>query len=193
MTIDSIKNDIINHSDQTEFTSKGWKPLFDVSRSTKILIIGQAPGIKTQEKNLLWMDQSGKKLRSWLGVDEKTFYDNKLFGQMPMDFYFPGKSKSGDKPPRKDFASMWHPKLLSLMPNVKLIILIGQYSQSYYLGKDFNQNLTQTVKSYNQYLPKYFPLPHPSPLNLFWLKKNPWFETDVLPVLQQMIQEILHS
>lgn len=193
MTIESIRHDIINDPNQTLFTNKGWMPLFDVSTSSKILIIGQAPGLKTQEKNLPWMDQSGKKLRSWLGIDESTFYDNTIFGQIPMDFYFPGKAKTGDKPPRKDFAPTWHPKLLSLLPNVKLIILIGQYSQHYYLGEAFNKNLTQTVKSFNLYLPKCFPLPHPSPLNHFWLKKNPWFETDVLPKLKVMVHDIINS
>lgn len=191
MTIEHIRDEIMRHPDQIEYTKKGWKPLFDVSVQSKILIIGQAPGIKTQEKNIAWQDLSGMRLRQWLGVDEKTFYDNTIFGQLPMDFYFPGKAKTGDKPPRKDFAPMWHPKILALLKDVQLIILIGNYSQKYYLGENAKKNLTETVASYQSYLPKYIPLPHPSPLNVRWFKQNPWFEKEVLPTLKELVHKII--
>jgi len=191
MTLDKIYEAIINAPEQKEFTKKGWLPLYAVSIHSKILIVGQAPGIKTQEKNVAWQDLSGNRLRQWLGVDETTFYDTKIFGQIPMDFYFPGKAKTGDKPPRKDFAPTWHPKILSLLNEVELIILIGNYAQKYYLKDQAKENLTKTVKAFKDYGHKFFPLPHPSPLNVRWFKQNPWFEIEVLPALKRRIKEII--
>lgn len=193
MTLDTIYQAIMADKDQIEFTNKGWFPLYAVSTNSKILIIGQAPGIKTQEKNMAWQDLSGNRLRQWLGVNETTFYDTNLFGQMPMDFYFPGKDKTGDKPPRKHFAPKWHPKILSLLTNVKLIILIGNYAQKYYLKERVQSNLTHTVLAYKSYLPKFIPLPHPSPLNVRWFKQNPWFEDEVIPKLQRLVKDILED
>jgi|SRR5690554_3932069 len=193
MTLESIRNDIMKDIDQIEYTKKGWLPLYAVSLNSKILIVGQAPGIKTQEKNMTWKDLSGNRLRQWLGVDETTFYDTNMFGQLPMDFYFPGKAKTGDRPPRKDFAPKWHPKILSLLKDIKLIILIGNYAQKYYLNNLAKSNLTETVKAYKLYIPKYFPLPHPSPLNVRWFKQNPWFELDVLPKLKSLVKGILEE
>jgi len=193
MTLESIRNDIMKDIDQIEYTKKGWLPLYAVSLNSKILIVGQAPGIKTQEKNMTWKDLSGNRLRQWLGVDETTFYDTNMFGQLPMDFYFPGKAKTGDKPPRKDFAPKWHPKIRSLLKDIKLIILIGNYAQKHYLTNLAKSNLTETVKAYNLYIPKYFPLPHPSPLNVRWFKQNPWFELDVLPKLKSLVKGILEE
>lgn len=188
-----IRKAIINDPAQESYNTYGWHPLFAVDEQSKILIIGQAPGIKTQEKNIVWKDLSGNRLRDWLGVDEKTFYNVKAFGQMPMDFYFPGKAKTGDKPPRKDFAPKWHPKILAELKNVRLILLIGNYAQRYYLKDLVKQNLTQTVHAYKDYLPLYFPLPHPSPLNVRWFKQNPWFELDVLPILKDIVRQILEK
>jgi len=104
-----------------------------------------------------------------------------------MDFYYPGKAKSGDAPPRKGFAQKWHPRILKEMPNVKTIILIGKYAQEYYLNKRQEKNLTETVRAFRRYLPEFFPLVHPSPLNYGWMKKNPWFENEVLPVLREIV------
>lgn len=191
--LNKIREAIINDPAQTDYNNQGWQPLFAVDEQSKILIIGQAPGIKTQEKNVVWKDLSGNRLRSWLGVNELTFYNTKIFGQMPMDFYFPGKAKTGDKPPRKDFAPKWHPKILAELKNLKLIILIGNYAQKYYLKNLAKQNLTQTVHAYKDYLPLYFPLPHPSPLNVRWFKQNPWFEDEVLPTLKHMVNQILEK
>src|SRR5690606_17491376 len=142
------RDEIMRHPDQIEYTKKGWTPLFDASAHSKIPIIGQAPGIKTQEKHIAWQDLSGMRHRQWLGVDEKTFYVSTIFAEIPMDFYLPGKAKTGDKPPRKDFAAMWHPKILALLKDVQLIILIRNYSQKYYLGENAKKNLTETVASY---------------------------------------------
>lgn len=118
-------------------------------------------------------------------------YDSDIFAIIPMDFYYPGKGKSGDLPPRKDFASKWHPLLLKELPNVELIVLIGQYAQKYYLGNREKSNLTETVKAYKEYLPRYLHLVHPSPRNMMWMKKNPWFEEEVVPVLKERIRGYL--
>ena len=174
-----------------EYTKKGWEPIFMVYPKSKILIIGQAPGIKTQELNDVFRDKSGDRLRSWLDVDEETFYKSGLFSVLPLDFYFPGKAKVGDLPPNKDFTRKWHPLFLDYMKDVELIILLGNYAIKYYLNDHMKKNLTETVRSYSDYLPKYFPLPHPSPLNQRWEAKNPWFNEDVIPHLKQIVHSII--
>ncbi len=130
---------------------------------------------------------------AWLGVDEATFRNPQNFAIMPMDFYYPGKGKSGDLPPRKDFAAKFHPLLLAEMTELKLIILIGSYAQNYYLKQNKQKNLTETVRAYAQYLPTYFPLVHPSPLNFRWLNKNPWFEAKVIPQLQKLVHRFIET
>ncbi|WP_035357603.1 uracil-DNA glycosylase family protein [Acholeplasma granularum] len=188
-----IRLDIINDPEQKDYTNMGWLPLYQVSSKSKIIIVGQAPGLKTQNKNVAWQDKSGNRLRSWLGVDESNFYDTSNFAQLPMDFYYPGKGKTGDLPPRKGFAQKWHPKILNELKNVKLIILIGNYAQKYYLGNLSKKNLTENIKNYQLFLPKFFVLPHPSPLNLRWFIKNPWFEQEVLLELKSYVHKILNE
>lgn len=189
--IDKIRKEIQEDPDNEQFKELGYKPLFVADEKAKIVVIGQAPGIKAQTAGIAWQDESGNRLKEWLDIDEKTFRDKTKIALLPMDFYYQGKGKSGDKPPRKDFADKWHTKLLEHMPNVELIVLTGQYSQKYYLGKDAKKNLTETVKAYKDYLPKYFPIVHPSPLNFRWLGKNPWFEEEVIPELQKLVAKIL--
>lgn len=188
--IDKIRKEIQNDPSNEKFKSLGYKPLFVAHENASIVIVGQAPGIKAQTAGIAWKDESGNRLMEWLGIDEKTFRDETKIALLPMDFYYQGKGKSGDLPPRKDFAEKWHTKLLGKMPNVKLFILTGQYAQKYYLGKDMKKNLTETVKSYKDYLPMYFPIVHPSPLNFRWLNKNPWFEKEVIPALQKEVSKL---
>lgn len=190
-TIDDIRGEISRDPSNTDFTKRGYQPLFVADPAARIVIIGQAPGIKAQESGVAWGDASGQNLMGWLGIDEQTFRDKTKISLIPMDFYYPGKGRSGDLPPRKDFAPKWHPQLLALMPDIELIILVGQYAQKYYLGKTAERNLTETVRNFEVYLPKYFPLVHPSPLNFRWQAKNPWFEADVIPVLQTKVRDIL--
>lgn len=185
-----ITQQIIADKDNLNYTKAGLKPVFSINLAAKIVIIGQAPGFKAQQTGIVFGDKSGDILRNWLGVDKNTFYNNELFSFMPMDFYFPGKGKTGDLPPRKNFAEKWHPLILEKMKDVKLIILIGTYANKYYLKDKFKDNLTATVKAYNEYLPKYFPLVHPSPLNFRWQHKNPWFNEEIIPKLKQIIKEI---
>ena len=189
-TLSQIKNAIMADLQNQPFTERGIEPLFAAPTGAKINIVGQAPGVKAEQTRLYWNDKSGDRLREWLGVDRAIFYHSDLFAVIPMDFYYPGKGKSGDLPPRKGFAEKWHPLILADLPNIELTILIGQYAQKYYLPEN-TLNVTETVKNYIKFLPHFLPLVHPSPRNQLWLAKNPWFEQDVLPRLQQRVQEIL--
>ncbi len=187
-------NDIIRRlkedSRNKTYTDKGIDPIFQADKDAKILLIGQAPGRVVEETGIPFNDKSGQRLREWMGIDNETFY-SKDIAIVPMDFYFPGKAKQGDKAPRKFIAEDYHKEILGLMDKIELTILIGAHAQKYYLGKDFKKNLTQTVKSYEDFLPKYFPIVHPSPLTMGWVKKNPWFEDQVIPDLQKRIEKIL--
>ena len=184
--IKKLKEDSRNKS----YTDRGIPPIFQVSPKAQILIIGQAPGKKVEESLIPFNDKSGEKLVQWMGIDRDTFYSEKI-AILPMDFYYPGKGKTGDLPPRSFIAKEYHKDILDLMPDIKLIILIGSYSMKYYLGKGMKENLTETVRSYKEYLPKYFPIVHPSPLNFRWQKANPWFEGEVVPVLRDKVHKIL--
>jgi uracil-DNA glycosylase len=163
------------------------RPILQASGHSRIIIIGQAPGQKVQDSGIPWDDASGNELRRWLGVTKEQFYDDKLFALVPMGFCYPGKGISGDLPPRPECAPLWHEQLLTKMKKVNLIILIGQYSQKYYLGEALKETLTDTVKNYRQYLPQYLPLVHPSPRNKIWQKKNPWFEREIVPILRTIV------
>lgn len=190
--IERIRNEIILHESNQAFLEQEYQPLFSASPTARIVIIGQAPGIRAQTNEKVWSDASGARLMRWLGVSEAVFRDEALIAHLPMDFYYPGKGKTGDLPPRKDFADLWHPKLLEQMPNVQLTILIGGYSQKHYLKGRKKSTLTETVQNYDVYLPYYFPLVHPSPLNFRWFKRNAWFEKEVVPVLQNRVLEVLY-
>ena len=183
--IKKLKEDSRNKS----YTERGIPPIFQVSPKAQILIIGQAPGKKVEESLIPFNDKSGEKLVQWMGIDRDTFYSEKI-AILPMDFYYPGKGKTGDLPPRSFIAKEYHKDILDLMPDIKLTILIGSYSMKYYLGKGMKENLTETVRRYKEYLPKYFPIVHPSPLNFRWQKANPWFEGEVVPVLREMVGKI---
>ena len=167
------------------------RPVMSAAVDSQILIIGQAPGRKVHESGVPWDDPSGVSLRKWMGIDETVFYDAHKIGIVPMGFCYPGKGKSGDLPPRPECAPLWHPQLFEQFNNVKLILLIGQYAQRYYLKDQARKNLTETVRDFEHYLPQYFPLPHPSPRNRFWMAKNEWFAADVLPVLEKTVRAIL--
>ena len=166
-------------------------PIVRPSRKAKILITGQAPGTKVHETSISRNDASGNKLREWMGVDRDTFYDDNKIAVMPMGFCYPGKGKSGDLPPRPECAPMWHPQLLKLMPQVELTLLIGMYAQKFYLQAEKKKNLTETVRSWENYMPRYLPMPHPSPRNKLWLKRNAWFELEVVPVLRARINKLI--
>lgn len=169
----------------------GPRPIVAAHPESKIAIIGQAPGTKVHKTGVPWDDPSGRQLRKWLGVTDGIFYDESKIALVPMGFCYPGKGTSGDLPPRTECAPLWHGPILEKMPNLQMLLLIGSYAQNHYLGKAAKSTLTETVKSYASYLPKYFPLPHPSPRNRFWLTKNPWFYDGVVPRLQMRVATIL--
>ena len=171
-------------------------PILRAKRTARILVVGQAPGTKVHESGIPWNDASGKRLREWMKVDDKIFYDPTKIAIIPMGFCYPGKGKSGDLPPREECAPLWHKKLLAHLPNIKITLLIGQYAQKYYLS-DFEDikrtSVTDTVSNWKKYTPKYFPLPHPSPRNTLWLKKNSWFEQKTIPQLRKRVRSALNS
>lgn len=170
----------------------GPNPVFRANKNSRILIVGQAPGIKVHDTGIPWNDSSGERLREWLGVDRDTFYDDKLFAILPTGFCYPGTGEHGDLPPSKECFNLWHARLTSHMPDIKLIVLLGSYAHAAYLGKKRKKTLTDTVKFWKQYLPEYIALPHPSPLNNIWLHKNPWFKKSVVPELNKLIKEALY-
>lgn len=189
--MDKLLSEIRNCTVCNEFLPNDPKPIIQASNVSKIVIIGQAPGQKVQDSGIPWDDASGNNLREWLGVDRQTFYNEKVFALMPMGFCFPGHGKSGDLPPRPECAPLWHQQLLKSMPEIELTLLIGQYAQKYYLKSSAKVSLTETVKNYKEYLPSYIPLPHPSPRNNIWQKKNKWFKESLLQVLQEKVELIL--
>lgn len=189
MIFEKIKQEIIADQMNESYTKKGIPPLFKASVDARIAVVGQAPGRKAEETRLFWNDLSGDRLREWMGISREIFYTTNRIAHLPMDFYYPGKAKNGDVPPRKGFAEKWHPPLLDEMPNIEVIVLIGSYAQKYYLNKSREKSLTETVRNFQKYLPEYFPLVHPSPLNLGWMKRNQWFQNDVLPVLKEIVDK----
>ena len=174
-----------------EYLALGPRPVVSISKSSKIIVIGQAPGTKVHNSGIPWDDKSGQNLRSWMDISDEVFYDNSKIGIVPMGFCYPGKGKSGDLPPRKECAPKWHTPIFEKTENIKLVLLIGTYAQAYYLKDKKEKTLTETVRNFGQYLPKYFVLPHPSPRNNIWMKKNPWFKEDVIPALRMAVKGAL--
>ncbi|WP_372877159.1 uracil-DNA glycosylase family protein [Spongiibacter marinus] len=167
----------------------GPRPVLRVAQEARILIIGQAPGLKVHNSGLPWDDPSGDRLRGWLNIDREQFYRDARLGILPMGFCYPGKGKSGDLPPRPECAPTWHERLLQQMPQIEVVLLIGQYAQKRYAGDD-EKNLTERVR--NQSLDgRFISLPHPSPRNIRWFKQNPWFDEQLLPSFQRRIHPLL--
>lgn len=166
------------------------RPVLSVSESATLLIVGQAPGTRVHETGIAWNDPSGERLRQWLDIEKTVFYDANRIAILPMGFCYPGKGKSGDLPPRPECAELWREKLHQQLPNIRFTLLIGQYAQRYYLGKQFT-SLTDTVKNWASFQPDYIPLPHPSPRNNIWLRRNPWFEEELLPVLKKQVHQVI--
>ncbi|KIG19124.1 hypothetical protein DB30_04589 [Enhygromyxa salina] len=166
----------------------GPRPVLSVGSSARLAIVGQAPGTRVHESGTPWDDDSGDHLRAWLGVDRELFSSVDLFAIVPMGFCYPGKRAGGDAPPRPECAPLWHARLFEQLPQLSTVLLVGQYAQAYYLGKSRKKTLTATVRAFEDYLPRYLPLPHPSWRSRIWMKKNPWFEAEVLPALRERVQ-----
>lgn len=169
------------------------RPVVQINPKAKILIAGQAPGRVVHETGIPFNDQSGKRLRQWLGLTPEQFYNEELVAILPMSFCFPDTGKSGDLPPCKKCEPTWREEVLKSLPNIELTLAIGIYAQKSHLTKKMKKNLTETVAHWQDYLPDVIPLPHPSPRNFHWLKKNPFFEEEVIPYLQERVKEILRK
>jgi len=174
----------------SEFLPLGINPILTAHPKSRIIIIGQAPGHIVHNSGIPWDDKSGDTLREWLQLSDDEFYNVHNIALVPMGFCYPGKGRSGDLPPRKECAPLWHKKVLDLIENARLTILIGAYAQNYYLGKLAKRTLTETVRQFEEYLPGYLVLPHPSPRNNIWKAKNRWFEQDVIPIIQQTLKDL---
>ena len=190
--MESLRTDIAQCTICKDVLPHAPRPVLSFHPKSKIIIIGQAPGSVVHRTGIPWNDKSGNTLRDWMGVSEEVFYDATKISIIPMGFCYPGKGKTGDLPPRKECAPAWHPLIMNLLEDVELILLIGSYAQNYYLKKQKERTLTETVKNFKRYLPdKFFVLPHPSPRNNIWMKKNDWFKTDVLPEFKETIRAVL--
>ncbi|MFT6407565.1 MAG: uracil-DNA glycosylase [Arenicella sp.] len=188
--INQLASDVRQCTLCSDTLEHGVRPIIQLSSSAKILIAGQAPGAKVHTSGVPFNDASGDRLRDWMGVDKATFYDAQQIAILPMGFCYPGKGKSGDLAPLAICANTWRTKLLEAMPLIQLTVIIGQYALEWHLP-DRKKNLTETVKAWAEYPDNLLALPHPSPRNNIWLKKNAWFEEDVLPVLKRRVQSAL--
>jgi uracil-DNA glycosylase len=168
----------------------GPRPVLQLHSSARVLIASQAPGRKVHETGIPFNDVSGDRLRSWLGISREVFYDERQVAIVPMGFCFPGTGKSGDLPPRPECSAAWREQLLARLPDLKLTLVIGQYAQAYHFPQE-KMPLTELVRNWRSYWPATVPLPHPSPRNQLWLKRNPWFEAELLPELKGRIAEVL--
>jgi uracil-DNA glycosylase len=169
----------------------GPRPVLRASETARMLIVGQAPGTLVHGSGIPWSDASGMRLREWLRLDRDHFYDESRVAIVPMGFCYPGRGAAGDLPPRPECSQTWHPRLLPMLGEVKLTLLIGQYSQAYFLGEKRKKTLTDTVAAWREYAPRYFPLPHPSPRNVGWFKHNPWFDAEVVPALRHAVADAM--
>ncbi|KAF1066013.1 uracil-DNA glycosylase family protein [Variovorax sp.] len=166
----------------------GPRPVVQAGAQARLLIVGQAPSMTVHRTGVPWDDRSGDQLRRWLGVERELFYDASRIALVPMGFCYPGRGTSGDLPPRKECAPLWHERLLAQMPRVELTLLIGQYAQRRHLGSRARDGVTETVRAFAEFAPRVIPLPHPSPRNTGWQQRHPWFESEVLPVLRERVR-----
>lgn len=187
----ALKSEILNCQLCKEHLPMGPNPVVQIDPRARILIAGQAPGRIVHETGIPFNDASGNRLREWMGIDKSAFYDAKQIAIVPMGFCFPGTGKSGDLPPRKECADKWRQSVLSHLSDIQLTLVIGQYAMKWHLGKEMEKTLTATVRNWQSYSDSIFPLPHPSPRNYGWLKKNPWFEKDILPSLKNKVNVAL--
>lgn len=172
----------------------GPRPVLRGAPAARLLIVGQAPGTRVHESGVPWNDPSGDRLRVWLGLGRETFYDESRIAIVPMGLCYPGRdAKGGDKPPRSECAPLWHPRVRPLLPKIELTLLVGRYAQTYYLGTRAKESATETVRAWREFLPEFIPTPHPSWRSNGWLKRNPWFETEILPVLRERVAALVSA
>ena len=165
----------------------GPRPVLQANPSARILVVGQAPGVRVHRSGIPWDDPSGDRLRLWTGLSRELFYDASQVAIIPMGFCYPGRGQGGDLPPRREGAALWLVQLLSGLPRIELTLLVGLHAQRHYLGRRRKASLTETVRAWQEFAPSYFPLPHPSARNTPWFQRNPWFEQDLLPALKRRV------
>ncbi len=175
-----------------EHLPHGPRPVVQFSERSRILIIGQAPGSKVHASGVPWDDDSGDRLRDWLGIAKRTFYDADKIALVPMGFCYPGKASGGDRPPRKECAPQWHDQVLDVLPEDRLTLLVGTFAQAHHLPETKKLSMTERVRRFAEYAP-IVPLPHPAWRSVMWMRKNPWFETEILPNLQQRVRKRLST
>jgi len=171
----------------------GPRPVLQVGAGARILIVGQAPGLRVHNSGIPWDDASGKRLRAWMGIDPAVFYDPARVAIIPMAYCYPGRGASGDLPPRRECAQLWLDRLLAHLPDIRLTLLVGQYAQQHFLGDRRKTTLTDTVMAWRDYGPGMVPLPHPSPRNQPWFSRHPWFNQEVLPALRSQVAAALSA
>jgi uracil-DNA glycosylase len=162
----------------------GPRPVLQAGKSARILVVGQAPGVRVHNTGIPWSDASGERLRAWMGVEESVFYDQSRIAIIPMGYCYPGRGNGGDLPPRSECATLWLGQLLERLPRIELTLLIGQHAQRHFLGSRRGPSMAATIKAWRDYAPQYLPLPHPSPRNQPWFARHPWFERRLIPVLR---------
>jgi uracil-DNA glycosylase len=167
------------------------RPVLRVSSTARLLIVGQAPGRRVHESGIPWSDPSGDRLRDWLGLTPEAFYDVSRVAILPIGLCYPGTVDGADLPPRRECAPLWHPRIVPALAAVELTLLVGSYAQAFHLAAQRKAAMTETVRAFREYLPRFLPLPHPSWRNTGWLKRNPWFEEDLLPELKRLVQTTL--
>lgn len=190
---DQLLTNILNCTICEKELPLGANPVLQIDPKAQILIVGQAPGIRVHKTGIPFNDPSGDRLRNWMNIDKETFYNKEKIAILPMAFCYPGTGKSGDLPPDPRCKKHWREKILKELPNIKLTLVIGKYAMDYHLKDNQAKNLTKTVENWQDYLPEIIPLPHPSPRNNIWLKKNPWFEKEVISQLRNIISNILSN
>lgn len=171
--------------------SHGPRPVLQVGRDARVLVVGQAPGARVHASGIPWDDKSGERLRDWMGIGPERFYDPGSIALVPMGYCYPGRGRSGDLPPRRECAELWLERVLAEMPHVELTLLVGAYAQQRFLGGERRPNLTETVAAWRDYGPSRMPLPHPSPRNQGWFKHHLWFERELLPILKARVADAL--
>jgi uracil-DNA glycosylase len=192
MTFDGLLTEVRACRLCTPHLTLGSRPIVQAAETARLLIVGQAPSLSVHRSGVPWDDKSGKRLRDWLGIDPADFYDAAKVAIVPMGLCYPGTGRGGDLPPRPECAPLWFDKLLGQLKHVELTLLVGHYAQRHVLRGSGRASLTETVAAFADYAPRYIPLPHPSPRNIAWLQRNPWFDGDVLPALRGRVRRLVN-
>ena len=191
-TVDALFRDVRACTVCAAHLPRGPRPVVRGRASARLCIVGQAPGVRVHESGIPWNDPSGKRLRQWLDLDDVTFYDESRIAILPVGFCYPGTmANGGDFPPRPECAPLWHPPLMDAFANVELVLLVGGHAQKFYLGTARRRTMTETVRAWRDYLPRFLPTPHPSWRTSGWQKKNAWFDAEVLPELRRRVHALV--